>query len=286
MVDEETVLSWFTRWMHYHQRLFQHLKGWVDPDDDVYYQGWVEALAKAGATEALAMSASRVLQTRKAFRSDHLAMILEIVGDLRRKMAELGASKAPAYTAEQVDAAEASASCPECEGRGWARRRFKWHSFPRPFVVDLYCRCPHGRWRRANDNSDNFDDLQGRPALWDPALSSPLWSDEPTPFPLIPDDPAGKWRYLGVGEAAPEPAVPAALAGKVAEGIRRVAPSPAPTIEQARQWAASPDRILAAEGARALAEAGEAPAPETRPVASPPRPRPPWDGEAADDDVF
>jgi hypothetical protein len=177
--DNATVYEWFGRWMRYHQRLYQHLKGWVDPGDDEYYLGWVEALARAGATEDLAMHASRLLQARKAFRSDHLAMLVEIVGDLRRKAAEAGATRLPVYTAEQLDAMQASAACPECDGTGWARRRAAWHSIPRPFVVDLYCRCPHGRWRRLGADG-NHDDLQGRPELWDPALDSPTWSAEAT----------------------------------------------------------------------------------------------------------
>jgi hypothetical protein len=266
--DNATVYEWFGRWMRYHQRLYQHLKGWVDPGDDEYYLGWVEALARAGATEDLAMHASRLLQARKAFRSDHLAMLVEIVGDLRRKAAEAGATRLPVYTAEQLDAMQASAACPECDGTGWARRRAAWHSIPRPFVVDLYCRCPHGRWRRLGADG-NHDDLQGRPELWDPALDSPTWSAEAT-APTVPDDREGRWRYLGLDESAPAPAAPLALAGKVAGGMRRVARAAAVPVERARQWAASPDPILAAEGARALAEAGVAEETPRTPAAGPP----------------
>lgn len=105
-------------------------------------------------------------------------------------------------------AAAASRDCPECKGSGWASRRAAWHSLPRPFVVDLFCRCPLGRWRKAHDPDPrrNHDDLQARPQLWDSRLTHPTWRDRPTePDVDIDADCAGKWRYLGVDEPAPQP---------------------------------------------------------------------------------
>jgi hypothetical protein len=133
-----------------------------------------------------------------------------------------------------------SRGCPECGGKGWARRPFWSVVFGKVWVLEVYCRCPMG-FLRAGDEGRmkpegeavarcRCEFLQALPHAWNPALQFHAWS--PTPGSREwPDDPA-VGRYLGFGEEAPRPSAPAAAAGRLAEEItsrkpRRSVPIPA-----------------------------------------------------------
>lgn len=170
-------IPWFANWMDYHQKLHPDRR-WVNPhdrDSGEVYQGWMEAFDRIGATENLAKQASRRLQAQKLFFNEHLARMVEAIGDLKRTI-PAGPSALSAPEPGLIAASLASQGCPACNGSGWEMRRAKWHSIPRPFTVRVACFCPCGRWRKAN-------------------------GEDPEPDPELAD----LWHYLDPDESAPAP---------------------------------------------------------------------------------
>lgn len=187
MIDS-TVSRWFTNWLSYHQKLHPDRK-WINPDDpDAYehYEGWIEAFDQVGATEDLARLASKRLQARKFYFNEHLAKLIEIIGDLKRTQ-PVGPSVVSAPDPELLEASLKSANCPHCQGSGWETRRFLWHSFSRPVKVQVACSCLAGRWRKNH-------------------------GEDPDPDPEL----AGLWRYLDPEESAPESMLPNEIARRMA----------------------------------------------------------------------
>ena len=75
-------------------------------------------------------------------------------------------------------------------------------------MVDMFCRCPHGRWRKDNDpdldKGRNYDDLQAWPAIWNSGVNFPLWSSKPVSAESIAEpDTERQWFYVPPGQAAP-----------------------------------------------------------------------------------
>lgn len=208
------VREWFFTWLEYHQFLHPH-RNWIKPEHinaGTFYAGWIETLEAFGATEELCRRASRKLQEASPkFLNNHLPDLKSVLIDFR-KSAPLGivTGDGDYVNPEQVKAATASHECPECNGTGWATRRAYWPSFDWMPTVDMFCRCPHGRWRRINDpdlaqgKPRNHDDLQAHPELWNSEIGFSLWSARPTNPDVDIEDMAGQWRYLKPGEAAPE----------------------------------------------------------------------------------
>ena len=188
-----------------------------NPDELRFYLGaWVTALGrqfpKVAEAEADAALERLVLDPPR-FRSEHIPAFIQAIHELRRQ-AQTTAMLTAGPSQAECTARDQSRDCPECMGSGWARRRVKWHSAPRPFLLDLFCRCPLGRWRIMLDvaRHRSFDDLQARPDLWHPDRDHPTWSSRPLPPEVDVDagDEARGWRYLGLDEPAPEPTTPAA----------------------------------------------------------------------------
>ncbi len=204
------VNDWFYRWLEFHQRLHPH-RSWVraeSSDAPEFYQGWIEALARMGATEDLARQASKDLQAGDpGFPNKHLGAIQSAIRNLRRTVT--AGHAAPVVSPEQQRCAALSAGCPECDGTGWARRRVLFDNLAAfgPSMVDMFCRCPLGRWRTRTDPDLTrepfhrcYDDLQAHPDLWDPALSFPVWSEVVCLHDLEDDGIGGPYRYLKPGE--------------------------------------------------------------------------------------
>jgi hypothetical protein len=182
------VAVWFANWMGYHQSLHPDRR-WVDPETSQgfdFYEGWIEAFEEIEATEKLARMASKKLQTKKFYFNEHLAKILEIIGDLKRTQ-PAGPSVSDAPDPELLAASHKSANCPECHGSGWELKRAIWHTIPRPFIVQVACHCPAGRWRKAH-------------------------GEDPNPDPEFD----GLWHYMEPDEVAPEPMQPQDLARRLA----------------------------------------------------------------------
>jgi hypothetical protein len=208
------VDEWFIDWIDYHQLLHPH-RGWVkasDPDGPDFYAGWIEAFERLGATEDLCRRASRALQANPPkFLNNHLPELKSAIIEMRKTSAIGAASPGERVDPEQVKAAIASHGCPECDGTGWATRRAHWPLFDWMLVVQMFCRCPHGRWRRANDRDvaegrpRNYDDLQARPELWNQNLSFPSWGNRPSrPDVEMEETTIGQWRYLDPHDPTPE----------------------------------------------------------------------------------
>jgi hypothetical protein len=240
----ETVDRWFFGWLEYHQKI--NPGKWVRATDfgarDVYL-GWMEAFAKAKATDDVARLASRRLQSvGPGYPSSHLSKLLPLIADVRREQFTARDRDPGAASPEAARAQAASADCPECKGEGWARRKLFCRPVPRAATVVLFCRCPMGRHLKAHDPELTrgervrlHDDLQAQPDLWDPSLWHPSWSEWPCDHDLnlSPDD-AARVRYVLPGEDVAAVA-PSWLARDVARtiavrsaGVRRVVPRPRP----------------------------------------------------------
>ena len=195
-----------------------------EPDALRYYlRAWVTALScqTPKVTEAEADAAlERLVLDPPRFRSEHIPAFVKAVHELRRETLAAAASPTAGPSEAEREARRRSRDCPECHGSGWAKRRWRWHSIPRPSLVDLFCRCPAGRWRKGNDpellkgdHMRKHDDLQAVPAQWDPELWHPTWGDIPCDHDMIIDaDCEGLWWYVPVGEPSPEPVAPASIA--------------------------------------------------------------------------
>jgi hypothetical protein len=186
----DCVSMWFAQWMVYHQSLHPDRR-WVDPSSGAgfdFYQGWIEAFEEVGATEELARQASRKLQARKFYFNEHLARVVEVIGDRKRSQSVASASSPASLPhPELVAASLRSRHCLRCQGSGWELRRFLWHEQPRPFTVQVACSCEAGRWRKAHGH-------------------------DPDPEPQFD----GLWRYMAPEEPAPEPLQPNAFARRMA----------------------------------------------------------------------
>jgi hypothetical protein len=235
----EDVSRWFFSWLEYHQ--FLHPGRWVKPNEAHaldFYEGWIGSLRRAGATKEQARESSRLLQAKKpGYPSTHLASLLDILREIRGGSAE-GPSPAEVGPPPVPGGLYAECrDCPECEGRGWARRRLKVHNLPRPFVVDLFCRCSAGRWRKENDVELTrglrlrlHDDLQSIPGLWDARLKPHrTWKNRPCLHDMeLEPGTEENLHYLPPGEPAPAPARPRDVAAMLAN------PAPKPEPQEAR----------------------------------------------------
>ncbi len=180
------VNEWFFQWLEFHQMLHPN-RQWMrgeNPNACEFYAGWIESLQNIGVTYDLAQRASRHLQENPPkFLNEQLPAIRNAIFELRKAESTSVTQGPDRVTPEQVQAAIKSNDCPECEGTGWARRQAHWPSLRWTPMVDMFCRCPHGRWRKQNDpdvaKGRNYDDLQAWPAIWNPGLDSPLWSNKP-----------------------------------------------------------------------------------------------------------
>lgn len=225
---------WFVAWVEYHQDLHPH-RDWPDPHTEAglrYFEGWIEAFDRRGFVREELDAATRRLQADPPSHPNrHLKALIDQAAAARREWAAAEVGRpVDAPSAVQLEASLASANCPECDGTGWAKRRATWHSVSRPLILDFFCRCPHGRWREANDpgrreNPDdrNFDDLQAHPELWHPEWTFAAWSSRPSSQYIEPDS---RLRYLAPGEPAPEPIAPADLV-KQSSRRRGLGPLPA-----------------------------------------------------------
>lgn len=206
------VDEWFFQWLEFHQMLHPN-RQWMrgdQPNAFEFYTGWIESFERIGATLDVAQRASRNLQENPPkFLNEHLPAIKNAIGELKRVEATVAATGGmDRPSPEQVEAAMRSNDCPECQGTGWARRQAHWPSHSWTPMLDMFCRCPHGRWRKANDpdlaTGRNYDDLQAWPSIWDSSLNSPLWSNKPVTAESIADpDTENQWYYLPPSEAAP-----------------------------------------------------------------------------------
>ena len=234
---------------HYLGRLFESFAphDWPQPDT-VGWQHFVEdfhrAFARNGVSEAEAdLARSLLVEDPPRFKTDYIPKIVAAVKTLRDASVTGGSAPAPPLVLPPARIVEESRGCPECHAEaargkpagptGWARRRMTWHSIPRPVWVDLFCRCPYGRWRinhdvelTRNERVRQHDDLQARPELWDFELAHPSWSWQSCEHDLVmPEGTDGLWWYLKPDEPAPEPIAPAALAGRVAGDLGHVEPA-------------------------------------------------------------
>ena len=206
------VDEWFFQWLEYHQMLHRN-RQWIrseNPNAPEIYAGWIESFERIGATSELAHRASRRLQENPPkFLNEHLPAIRHAIFELRKSESTTATQGPERATPDQVQAAIESHECPECDGTGWARRQAYWPSLRWSPFVDMFCRCPHGRWRKITDadlrtDGRNYDDLQAWPSLWNPDLTFPLWSNRPVkPESIAIPETEGKWHYLPPSRPAP-----------------------------------------------------------------------------------
>lgn|GEM_PF-3924936 len=203
-----SIEQWFFRWLDHHQFLHPN-RGWVTtghPDAFTFYVGWMECFTRMGATEEICNAASKRMQENPPrFLNEHMPAIKLAIAEVRREQQASSVSSPDQPSREQLKASLDSHSCPECDGTGWALRQAHWPSLRWTPRVCMFCRCPHGRWRKRNDpdlsGSDgrNYDDLQAHPAIWNHKLSFPLWSDRPV-SPEVLTDCESEWYYVAPGE--------------------------------------------------------------------------------------
>ncbi len=174
---------------------------------ELFVMAWVTQLGKMSpkpSEEEADLAIQRLILAPPQWRRECIPAVVDAIKEMRREKAEAGAV-ADARTPAELGAIERSKGCPECHATGWASRPAYWHSIPRPILVQLFCRCPAGRFQKAHD-----------PELFKGDLSHPTWSDRPCGHDMVIDpECAGLWWYAAIGEAAPEPIVPAELAGRV-----------------------------------------------------------------------
>lgn len=207
------VNDWFFEWLEYHQMLHPH-RGWMrgeNPNALEFYAGWIACFEGIGVTLDVARQASRNLQEDPPkFLNEQLPRLKTAIFGIKSLAATTPTGGVQHPNPEQVRASIESHGCPECEGTGWARRHAYWPSLRWSPCVDMFCRCPHGRWRKANDpdlrtpDGRNYDDLQAWPSIWNPDLAFHLWTDRPVKPESIADPETERlWHYLPPGQSVP-----------------------------------------------------------------------------------
>jgi hypothetical protein len=208
-----------------------------DPDEmELFVLAWITQLGKMvpKPTEEEADAAlERLTLAPPEWRRQCIPAVVKAIQDMRLGRVPGGDAPKPRSQAEMT-AIERSAGCPECDGGGWAHRLGYWHSIPRPFRLDLFCRCPAGRFRKENDvelqindRKRKHDDLQANPDLWLPGLSHPTWSDVPCGHDMeIDPECAGLWWYADPSEPSPAPIIPAEIAGRAVPATPSSPPPP------------------------------------------------------------
>lgn len=214
-MTDTPVEDWFPGWLTGH--LLRHARASLPtPESEegrLVYPSWIRLFKQRGIDDPdVAAEASERLLADPPPPRMHLAKLLEAAKEIARAHAERESSGSHQPAFGLVRASELSAGCPECHGTGWATRKARWHSMARVFLLDLFCRCPAGRWRKANDpelsrgeRMRQHDDLQARPELWDASLSFKHWSGRPCGHDLMTEGCEGEgreWWYEPVDQEA------------------------------------------------------------------------------------
>jgi len=133
--------DWFPLWLERH--LERHaLEGLPDPNKmPLFYEAWRDEFEARRVKHEHAEVASKLLASKKHYKSAHLAELLRLVAEVRRTSGD-----SPAELAES-----ASADCRTCGGEGVTSRRCTIVGLRRDrdemgsFAV--FCVCPLGRWK-------------------------------------------------------------------------------------------------------------------------------------------
>lgn len=217
-MSQHSVMEWFFRpWLKSHQEIHGS-RYWVKWDADeaiVHYRGWVEAFERWRVTPEEADEVTRRLQEIGVpGPNKQLPVIKDALYSLRRSRKVKDDKPATeTRSAGEIAAEERSGGCPECTDEksrrptGWARRRFKADGFPWALFVELYCRCPLGRFRersapdRGAGEARHFSDLQLLMELWDGTLHHDSWDYSDPPVPSYHVQGVHGGRYLTPREA-------------------------------------------------------------------------------------
>lgn len=212
-----SVNDWLPEFVAEHRIRHPHagLPPYDTEEGRVVYESWRSNFVRRGIHDLdVATAASEMLAAEDHYPKDHLKLLCGFAVAVYRERSPAAAAKpsAPEFpTSPPPGVTAASRGCPECRGTGWARRHAVWLTMRRAFLLDLFCRCPAGRWRKEFDpelrkpgGCRQHDDLQARPELWDAGLRFAAWDEWPCPHDLeLPEGTEGKWRYLEPGEPTP-----------------------------------------------------------------------------------
>lgn len=187
--QSEPAGGWFFDWLTSHQELHGS-KAWIPVADEravKFYEGWIEAFNRWHISKDDAYTISKRLQEEASPHPDkQLAWIKDAYFTMHKARREAkGVQAEESKSGHEITATERSEGCPECtensKATGYAKRRLVIAGFPWAMKVDLYCRCPLGRYfeqtapDRNKGSKRDYSDLQLLMDVWDGTLNHHSW---------------------------------------------------------------------------------------------------------------